>query len=68
LRQVNTIDLQNKGYEGRRLLIQAITAAAVFAAGGVVGGLIVKILGALRMTRLPRGQSVMLELISRQQE
>ena len=37
---------QLKLYEGPRLAIQAITAAlAVFTAGGVVGGLIVKILG-----------------------
>ena len=45
VREPKTIDLTNKGYEGKRLVIQAITAAAVFAAGGVVGGLIVKILG-----------------------
>ena len=46
VRQLKTIDLTNKGYEGKRLVIQAIAAfAAVFAAGGVVGGLIVKILG-----------------------
>jgi hypothetical protein len=45
VRQLNTIDLTNKSYEGRRLLIQAITAAAaVFAAGGVVGGLIARLL------------------------
>ena len=37
---------QLKTYEGWRLAIPTIAAfAAVFAAGGVVGGLIVKILG-----------------------
>lgn len=37
---------QMKTYEPRRLIIQAMTAAAaVFAAGGVVGGLIVKLVG-----------------------
>lgn len=36
---------QMKAYEGPRLWIQAITAAAaVFAAGGVVGGLLVRAL------------------------
>lgn len=36
---------QMKAFEGRRLIIQAVTAAAaVFAAGGVVGGLIVRLL------------------------
>ena len=36
---------QLKTYEGRRLVIQAVTAAAaVFAAGGVVGGVIVRLL------------------------
>jgi hypothetical protein len=46
VRQLKTIDLTNKGYQGKRLVIQALTAAAaVFAAGGVIGGLIVKILG-----------------------
>jgi hypothetical protein len=36
---------QMKSFEGRRLAIQAVTAAAaVFAAGGVVGGLIVRLL------------------------
>lgn len=36
---------QMKAYEPRRLIIQAITAAAaVFAAGGVVGGLFVNLL------------------------
>jgi hypothetical protein len=35
---------QLKAYEGPRLWIQAITAAAVFAAGGVVGGLITRLL------------------------
>jgi len=36
---------QLKAYEGRRLVIQAVTAAAaVFAAGGVVGGVIVRLL------------------------
>jgi hypothetical protein len=35
---------QLKTYEGPRLIVQAITAAAaVFAAGGVVGGLIVNL-------------------------
>ena len=46
IRHLKGIDLTNKGYEGRRLAIQAITAAAaVFAAGGVVGGLLVRLLG-----------------------
>lgn len=37
---------QMKAFEGPRLIIQAITAAAaVFAAGGVVGGLLVRLLG-----------------------
>ena len=45
VRQLKSIDLTNKSYEGRRLAIQAITAAAaVFAAGGVVGGLLVRLL------------------------
>lgn len=36
---------QLKGFEGKRLVIQGITAAAaVFAAGGVVGGLFVRLL------------------------
>jgi hypothetical protein len=36
---------QLKAYEPRRIFIQAITAsAAVFAAGGVVGGLLVNLL------------------------
>jgi hypothetical protein len=36
---------QLKTCEGRRLAIQAVTAtAAVFAAGGVVGGLLVRLL------------------------
>jgi hypothetical protein len=36
---------QMKAFEGRRLVIQAVTAtAAVFAAGGVVGGLLVNLL------------------------
>jgi hypothetical protein len=36
---------QMKTFEGRRLAIQAVTAAAaVFAAGGVVGGLLVNLL------------------------
>lgn len=36
---------QMKSFEGKRLAIQAVTAfAAVFAAGGVVGGLIVNLL------------------------
>jgi len=35
---------QMKAYEGWRLVIQGVTAAAaVFAAGGVVGGLIVNL-------------------------
>ena len=43
--QLKGIDLTNKSYEGRRLIIQAVTAtAAIFAAGGVVGGLLVRIL------------------------
>jgi hypothetical protein len=37
---------QLKTYEGRRLAIPTIAAfATIFAAGGVVGGLIVKMLG-----------------------
>jgi hypothetical protein len=37
---------QMKTYEPRRLVIQGVTAApAVFAAGDVVGGLIVRMLG-----------------------
>jgi hypothetical protein len=36
---------QLKTYEPRRLMIQTVTAAvAVFASGGVVGGLIVRLL------------------------
>jgi len=36
---------QMKSFEGRRLVIQAVTAAAaVFVAGGVVGGLFVSLL------------------------
>ena len=36
---------QLKTHEGRRLVIQVVTAAAaVFAAGGVVGGVIVRLL------------------------
>jgi hypothetical protein len=36
---------QMKAYEGKRLFIQGVTAAAtLFAAGGVVGGLIVRLL------------------------
>jgi hypothetical protein len=39
---------QMKPFEGRRLVIEAVTAAAaVFAAGGVVGGLLVRTLSAL---------------------
>jgi len=45
VRQLKGLDLINKGYEGWRLIIQAVTAAAaVFAAGGVVGGLLVRLL------------------------
>lgn len=36
---------QMKAYEPRRLVIQAVTAfAAVFATGGVVGGLLIRLL------------------------
>lgn len=36
---------QMKSFEGKRLLIQTVTAAAaVFAAGGVVGGVLVNLL------------------------
>lgn len=46
LRQLKTVDLTLKGYEGKRLIIQALVAAGtLLAAGGVVGGLIVRLLG-----------------------
>ena len=41
---------QLQTYEGRRLVIPAVTLAAVFAAGGVVGGLIVRLLSGHRVT------------------
>lgn len=46
VRQMKGIDLIIKSYEGKRLMIQACVAAGtLLAAGGVVGGLIVRLLG-----------------------
>lgn len=45
VRQLKSIDLTIKSYEFWKMILQAIVAfATVFAAGGVVGGLLVRIM------------------------